>query len=380
MRRRISILADYPVWTFLPNLPRHRGTFPVWLTALHEALARQSEFEIHWIIASKAVSTEQNVEQNGQYFHLIPRARKTLGLYTGYWWDRRSMRRCLEQIRPHLIHAWGTEDVYALAGLSYPAERLLSIQGLLNAYAERGPVSPFESKQRFWERYALKRYGRMTAESPWSRERALEIAPRARIDLVEYGVEQFFFNVRRTPAETPVFFYGGMLSKLKGTDVLLEAFSSPALAKVELRVAGGGDPASFYHKTLTPNITLLGPLERSAMAAQMAEAWCLIHPSLADTGPTVAKEARVAGLPVILTENCGSKQHIRQGESGWIIPAGDREALIRAVLDVARSRDRAIAMGEHGQQAARESLDPETTTAQFLDLYRSLAVEAPPCY
>lgn len=380
MKPRIAILADYPAWTVLPELPRRKGTFPVWLTALHQALAEQREFEIHWITASKNVDAATTIEANGQYFHLFPRARKTIGLFTGYLWDRAIIRKRLSQIRPSLIHAWGTEDVYALAGLDYPAQRLLSIQGLLNAYAERGPISPFERRQRLWERHALKRYKHMTAESPWSRERVLETAPGARVELVEYGVEQPFFRLERKPSATPVFLYGGLLSLLKGTDTLLQAFSSSALAHVELRLAGNGNAADLLEGELPPNIRPLGPLDRAAMTAQMEEAWCLVHPSRADTGPTIAKEARVAGLPVILTEDCGSKQHVDPGLSGFVIPPGDVDALIQAVLNIASSRDQALDMGEHGRAACRECLRPERTASRFLQLYRCLLSSPSPCY
>lgn len=372
MKPRIAILADYPAWTFLPELPQRKGSFPVWLTALHHALGEQQDFEIHWMTASKNVGETKTIETNGQFFHLFPRARKTIGLFTAYLWDRAIIRRKLARIRPSLIHVWGTEDVYALAGLDYPAQRLLSIQGLLNAYAERGPISPFERRQRLWERYALKRYEHMTAESPWSRARARETAPNAHIDLVEYGVEQPFFQLERKPSAKPVFLYGGLLSRLKGTDTLLQAFSSPALAHVELRLAGNGNAAHFYEGELPPNICPLGPLDRAAMTAQMAEAWCLIHPSRADTGPTIAKEARVAGLPVILTEDCGSKQHVEPGLSGYVVPPGDTDALIQAALEIASSRDQALKMGAYGRDACRERLRPEQTASRFLQLYRCL--------
>jgi len=51
----------------------------------------------------------------------------------------------------------------------------------------------------------------------------------------------------------------------------------------------------------------------------MASVWCLVHASLIGTGSTVVKEARVAGLPVILTTECGSKRYIEESTSVFII-------------------------------------------------------------
>lgn len=357
-------------------MPQHQGTFPVWLTALHEAFKQNRQFDIHWITASKHVQKIKTIAQDNQHFHIIPRARKTIGLYTGYIWDRIQIARALRTINPQLVHAWGTEDVYALAGKDFKGKKLLSIQGLLNAYNERGPITPFEKKQCLWERIALRAYQHITTESPWARERTQETVNKADFLQIEYGVEESFFQIERSLSEQPTCLYGGMLNKLKGTDILIEAFMTPELSHIQLRLAGNGPIMEQYRSHITGNIHFLGALNRQSMAHELSQAWCLIHPSHADTGPTIAKEARVVGLPVILTENCGSKQHIRSGESGYIIPPGNKQAIIDAVLKTVTTAKHSRTMGASHQAKDRTILRPELTATRFMELYGKLTATA----
>lgn len=373
-----AILCDFPIRSIDPlaNDPeasRRQGIYPIWLETLAETFATSFPGKVHWITATKLVQKYRSIEWKGQTFHFLPRSKMRVGLLCGYIPDRFRIGKLLRTIGPDVVHAWGTEDLYALAASDFGATALVSIQGYLTAYAKRGPVTHFESIQRIWEAAALRKLSVITVESPWAAEQLRNRYPNKRIETIDYGVERDFFSLKRHPAPKPVFLYAGRLQPIKGSDTLLKAFSDPRLAGAELRLAGFGHTLNHYRTHLTPNIKPLGPLTRDALRREFQNAWCLVHPSLADTGPTVVKEARVAGLPVILTENCGSKQYIENGLSGFIIPPGDKEALVNAVINMALSpRERILGMGLHGQDACRELLRPERTASRFLQLYRCL--------
>ncbi len=60
-------------------------------------------------------------------------------------------------------------------------------------------------------------------------------------------------------------------------------------------------------------------------------------PTLEDGSPFAAAEAMACGLPVIVTECCGAAEWVRDGETGWIVPGANVEALA-AALDRALTR------------------------------------------
>ena len=54
-------------------------------------------------------------------------------------------------------------------------------------------------------------------------------------------------------------------------------------------------------------------------------------PTYSDTGPTVIKEARVVGLPIVTTTGAGAACYVKEGESGFVTAPGDRDALAAGV-------------------------------------------------
>lgn len=366
---RIAILAAFQPSEADPNFPRPVGHYAVWLSSLFHAFEGQSEYEIHWITLNKGVTSPRIIEAKGQFIHVLPRGSRTIGQLTLYLRERFSLAKALKIIRPNLVHAWGTEDCYAFCGAAFKGKKLLSVQGLLTACIARGYMPRFAHRQSLYEKKSIKAYEDITAESPWARERVHELAPQARVYALEYAVEQRFFEKKRELSATPSVLYAGSDTPLKNVDTLIEAFRNPSLKHVTLNLAGVSEDE---RPGLPDNIRCLGRLSRDEIVQQMQKAWGIVHASLVDTGPTAVKEARVMGLPVILSSECGSKQYIEEGKSGFILEPTDTEGFVRSVLAVTRDQATSFAMGAHGREACRWALCAETMCADLLKLYRRL--------
>jgi glycosyltransferase involved in cell wall biosynthesis len=94
------------------------------------------------------------------------------------------------------------------------------------------------------------------------------------------------------------------------------------------------------------------------MAYHRAELFVL--PSLEDGFGFVVAEAMSCGVPVVVTDQCGAAEWVRPGESGWVIPAGDEEALAAVLGEALARRNRLVDMG----RAAWEGMtlrDPNTS-------------------
>ncbi|WP_435022599.1 glycosyltransferase family 4 protein (plasmid) [Tundrisphaera sp. TA3] len=108
------------------------------------------------------------------------------------------------------------------------------------------------------------------------------------------------------------------------------------------------------------------------------EADLFVLPTLEDGSPFVVLEAMAAGLPLIVTDQCGNAPLVRPGESGWIVPAGDEGALAAALADALARRADLPAMGARAR-ADWEAMDPAPAMAGFAGLIAG-ALEAPaPC-
>lgn len=146
--------------------------------------------------------------------------------------------------------------------------------------------------------------------------------------------------------DRPVILYLGRLLKFKGPDVLVEAFAEVAQSgKAYLVVAGGGPllPAlqeQVRRKELThvhfTGRTVEGSSEKDLLYA-LASVFVL--PSrrwrTAEPWGLVLNEAASAALPIVTTHWAGAVGDlIRDGETGFVIPAEDPRSLCAVILEI----------------------------------------------
>jgi glycosyltransferase involved in cell wall biosynthesis len=75
-----------------------------------------------------------------------------------------------------------------------------------------------------------------------------------------------------------------------------------------------------------------------------------VVPSLIDGGPYTALEAAHYGIPVIITENCGSRELLNHSKEGaWIVPIRDGHAIKEKVLLAMNDYQKRIETGLNGK-------------------------------
>jgi glycosyltransferase involved in cell wall biosynthesis len=135
-------------------------------------------------------------------------------------------------------------------------------------------------------------------------------------------------SLERLPDKEFLLFVGDA-SRQKGIEVLFKAYSglrnAPPL--VVIGRVGRTTPTD-----IPPNVYMLGPLPHTAIM----QAWhrCLfgLAPSIwPDPCPTVAIEAMATGHPVVATRIGGLSDLIRDGETGFLVPPNDVNALRSAM-------------------------------------------------
>lgn len=364
-----AILADFPaVWIdpSFANQGWHHA--PAWLANIRDFFAANEEFEVHWIIFSPFVrlSGYQKYQRWGQTFHVLPRYSLKWDQRFRYRYARWAAGRILKKIKPDIVHSWGTEAEYAAAALGQKCVKILSMQGIIFAYLQRSQMGEHFHKQEKYEIEALKFFDIITSESVWGCDRVREIVPEKPIMRWEYAPEGSCFEQKWTPAETPCCVLAGTDTPTKNIAAAIQAFSSPELSHVTLYMAGA-EPEK--HPNLPPNIIALGGIPRTELFKYLCKAWCFVHPSLADTSPNVVKEARVIGLPVVVSEETGGTQYVVHGESGFIFNPHDVEALKQGVCAVLKDRDNAMRMGHYQHEECRRALSAETMRTRMMEIY-----------
>lgn len=375
-RSRIAILADFP-WSALEGGATGRGGGQgcTWLPQLAESFASYPEFEIHWLVLDRKGATPTTVTAYGQTFHRIKGVSISMDLALGNRPARRTIKHFLNQLKPDIVHAWGTELIYPAALRDFKGPTILSMQGVLTEYQRIGGI-PDDWR---WRRMVAREPGMIrsatvvTSESEWGISRVREIHPSADCRLVEYGVHPRFFDLKWTPDPAkPYAIYVGGAGSRKGFDVLMDSMKQLPDREWELRLAGDEAMEGIVKTSGLSNIRCLGMLPWDAMQKELQGAWAFVLPTRGDTSPNSVKEARVIGLPVITTKHGGQAGYVKDGINGRIVDPLNAGNLAAAMRDVMSDLTRATGLGAGHHEEDRAYLRPERTAQGFATIYRSL--------
>jgi glycosyltransferase involved in cell wall biosynthesis len=141
----------------------------------------------------------------------------------------------------------------------------------------------------------------------------------------------------------------------------------------DVRFAGDTELQQEIAAANLPRTEYLGMLRWEQLLEALSKASCLVMPTRCDTGPTVVKEARVIGLPVIGTIHGGLRDYIRHGESGWIVNPLDAAHLAEGLGKVMESHEQVLQMGKAHHAEDRTFFAPGRTAAGFSAIYHELA-------
>ena len=152
----------------------------------------------------------------------------------------------------------------------------------------------------------------------------------------------------------------------------------------ELVLAGDGEmraeiEAAIDALGLRRHVRITGWIASEQVRDEILAARALVLPSFAEGLPVVLMEAMALRRPVITTYVAGIPELVRAGENGWLVPAGDVDALAAAIEDcLARPRRALARMGEARRATACCARhDVDTEAAKLADLFARHAARAP---
>jgi glycosyltransferase involved in cell wall biosynthesis len=381
---KVAWFSHFPL-EWLPDLPPELRGVPkmhpaTWQRVLWEEFRALENLQLEIIVLRSQFHRSQIFERDGTRFHCV-RTPRGLRASLFYWLDTWFVARKLREIRPDLVHAWGTEfGSAAIAGrLGYPA--LVTMQGILTWYGSVFPLNRHQKISRFLEPRSLQRAKVVTAESSFAMRYLAERHPHLKLLQVEHAPHPLFSTIVRAPQTTPArLLCVGSFLWWKGADLVLKALDAlPASTKFELVWIGansveleqtlrGETSAELWSK-----ITFKHNLPPTAIAEELAKATLFVHAARADNSPNSVKEAVVAGVPVVATEIGGIPDYVKSGKNGLLFRAGDlddcREKVAEALRDSNFSRG---VVDQQTLEQMRDYLSPKTMAAKFLAAYQTV--------
>lgn len=225
------------------------------------------------------------------------------------------------------------------------------------------------------------------SESYSERVASLGVA-RDRIGVLKPGVHAGAFHPRWRTTEGacpwPAFpgvnpravkvLYCGRVSVEKGLTHLervwtrVRAGAEAAGLSVQMLIVGDGPQRAALEASLARvgGAVFLGFRSGEELSRLYASADLFVFPSTTDTLGQVVMEAQASGLPVLVTDQGGPREVVRDGVTGHVLGAHDAEAWARAIVRLVTDAGARRAMGA----AAHEHMRSFTSAASFEHFWR----------
>ncbi|MBL8798969.1 MAG: glycosyltransferase family 4 protein [Planctomycetia bacterium] len=171
----------------------------------------------------------------------------------------------------------------------------------------------------------------------------------------------------------------------KGIDVVLQGFRALCARygerPVVLAVLGDGTPEqrapmlALAAALPAGHVRLLG--FRSDVQRWLAGCDLLVHAPRQEAFGLVLIEAMATGLPVVATRVGGIPEIVRDGETGFLVPAEAPEALAAAMQRLCEQPELRRTFGEHGRAAALANYSLDIYARRHRELYERMLAGSP---
>jgi glycosyltransferase involved in cell wall biosynthesis len=185
----------------------------------------------------------------------------------------------------------------------------------------------------------------------------------------------------RIPDGANIIMLPGRLTRWKGHHVLIEAIHKMHRKDLFCVIIGADQGRTEYRRELETTIQekgLGGQVRIVDHCNDMPAAYMLATVVVsASTDPEgfgrVPVEAQAMGRPVIATDHGGAQETILRGQTGWLVPPNDPDALLKAIEDaLSLTANQRVMLATRAMAHVADNFTREQMTGHTLDVYAEL--------
>ena len=181
--------------------------------------------------------------------------------------------------------------------------------------------------------------------------------------------------------ETPVLLYVGRYTEVKRLSLLIEAYAqaTPRFDRRAPLVLVGGFPGEWegehpldaIRRTGARDVFLAGWHDHAELPDFLAASDAVVLPSVREQFGQVLGEGGACGLPAIAVDAHGPAEIVRDGETGWLVPPDDRDALASALVEAVDDPAERRRRGELASEDARARYAWPALAERMADVYEA---------
>jgi glycosyltransferase involved in cell wall biosynthesis len=310
----------------------------------------------------------------------MPQAAKHL---VGFLRDARRTRSVFEANPVDLLHVQIVSNSHAVvAARSAGVPRILGTHHLDPGRTRLHQLMPeILTSRRLDHAIAVSR----STRDAWARRVAMG---GGKLSVIPNGVDVAQYRRRLSPAAARealglpagagrVLSVVGRLEEQKGHRYLLDAFAAVLRAVPDAHLALAGDGTlrgaligQAQSLGIDRHVHFLGHCRNVQAILDASDVFVL--PSLWEAMPFALLEAMAAGLPVVATAVAGVPELVVEGETGFLVPPADTEALREALVRTLQLPSSGAELGAAGRRRVDEHFSLQTMLVETQNRYRGM--------
>jgi glycosyltransferase involved in cell wall biosynthesis len=166
------------------------------------------------------------------------------------------------------------------------------------------------------------------------------------------------------------FLFLGRLGEEKGIKFLINSWKK--LPSIPLTIAGSGPLERWVKDRIRNNtdIEYIGFIQHSDILKILKRTYAIILPSMwYETFGLVIMEAYAAGIPAIVSDIGAIADIVKDGKTGLLFEAGNKEDLAKKVRCIREHADVRNRMGKNARKEFEEKYTPERNYKMLMDIY-----------
>ena len=222
-------------------------------------------------------------------------------------------------------------------------------------------------------RIIWKQAAAVVANSKGLRKLALAFDSRFEIPVIPNGIDLDYYQTPDRDWSVPRLLSVGRLVHQKGLDLAMRALGGLKEVDWEWCIAGDGPEMQALQTLarqlgLADRVKFLGWQSREELVQTYQQTNVFLFPSRHEGMPNAVLEAMASGMPVIASCIAGNDELVVNGQTGYLVPSEDIEALQTALKKLLNDSALRREMGGAARRLAQESYSWESTARQYAHL------------
>jgi D-inositol-3-phosphate glycosyltransferase len=230
------------------------------------------------------------------------------------------------------------------------------------------------------ERNVLSRMDHVFAQSAYTHRLLEGLVPDGRLSMGAPGVDTSLFRPGAASDDTYILSVARFSDPRKNVGMLFRAYSRlrHALPEAPRLVLAGAAAPTQQDWDVARALGILKWIEFrenptiEELAKLYREATLFVLSSNEEGFGIVLVEAMASGIPVICTLCGGPESVVAEGETGYLTPVGNHEAMAARMKEILMDADKRSQMGQEGRRVAEQRFSLEATGRAYVDVYDRL--------